>query len=61
MISTEQAARLASGGLRLCGTAISGRLAVSRNLAQVHGGTIEVESTERGSRFTAMLPNREAV
>jgi len=57
MISTEQAVRLASGGLRLYGTAISGRLAVSQNLAQANGGSIEMESqVGEGSIFTIRLP-----
>ena len=61
MVSTVQAARLASGGLRLYGTAICRRLTISRNLANVNGDTIEVESVEaQGSRFTVMHPNRGA-
>ena len=59
-MSTKQAARLASGGLCLYGTAISGRLAVSRNLAEANGGTIEVESQEgEGRPFTVVLPQGE--
>ena len=35
-------------------------LAVSRNLMEVHGGGIEVESEEgRGSTFTLILPTKE--
>ncbi len=55
MISTEQAARLASGGLCLYGTAIS------RNLAQANGGSIKVESVAgKGSSFTVTMPIEES-
>jgi len=37
-------------------------LAVSRNLAEANGGSIEVESEEgKGTTFTVVLPTKEVV